>query len=495
MADQGLLGQSKPAATTNTVLYAAPVDAVASAVLTIANDGTASDYDLAIKDYDQKLTVDASTYKLHEGDIITGYRFKTSTSIPQTAALSNGTNLTSDDGEKKVVFESFYIPPYTEIDVQNVAIRQLSLTSVVGTIAVGETLVKGTSPNTATVTVYAVTEGSGTTTVQVGPSTLAGTGTELADGDSLTASGGATGTIDTGGVGTAENDFVFSTDGGTTYDLFSGTQLTVFADRAYRFDLSDSSMSGRDFKLSETVNGEWGPDGDFTETDDNGTEYTTGKTSNGTAGSAGAYVQYDFSANANLPSNLYYYDGGTGTASNNVYGGSDRLLTSSTTYTYDEFYAYNIEGTWVNSSDSFTYNGTSYVVSAQTSGPYGYVRSYDSTTLKVIKGLNSADFAGTNTFQDAPLGSSVDRSEVTVSSVDVATTAVENENYLAKDVNNTAGNVEKITSLVVGPGERLIVESNTQNNVFSFIGFEDTSTAFTTRNYTVAAAGVGGSGA
>ena len=46
-------------------------------------------------------------------------------------------------------------------------------------------------------------------------------------------------------------------------------------------------------KLSDTVNGEFGPDGDGTS--DDGTEYTTGKTTNGTAGSAGAYVQYDFS--------------------------------------------------------------------------------------------------------------------------------------------------------------------------------------------------------
>ena len=56
MADQGLLGQAKPAGTTNTVLYSAPVNQSASAVLTIANDGTGAAYDVAIKDFDQKLT-------------------------------------------------------------------------------------------------------------------------------------------------------------------------------------------------------------------------------------------------------------------------------------------------------------------------------------------------------------------------------------------------------------------------------------------------------
>ena len=81
MADQGLLGQAKPAGTTNTVLYSAPVDQSASAVLTIANDGTGAAYDVALKDFDQNLVLDASTYKLHEGDIITGYRIKVNTNI------------------------------------------------------------------------------------------------------------------------------------------------------------------------------------------------------------------------------------------------------------------------------------------------------------------------------------------------------------------------------------------------------------------------------
>ena len=69
----------------------------------------------------------------------------------------------------------------------------------------------------------------------------------------------------------------------------------------------------------------------------------------------------------------------------------------------------------------------------------------------------------------------------TVSSVDVATAAVEVGNYLVKDVSNGNNEIDKITSLVIGPGERLIVESATQNNVFSLIGFEDASTAFPTR--------------
>ena len=75
MAKSGILGQSKPAATTNTILYKAPIDKSASAVLTIANDGTGAAYDIALKDYDQNLTMDASTYLFHEGDVVTNHRF------------------------------------------------------------------------------------------------------------------------------------------------------------------------------------------------------------------------------------------------------------------------------------------------------------------------------------------------------------------------------------------------------------------------------------
>ena len=88
MAKQGLLAQSKPAANTDTVLYRAPIDASASTVLTIANDGTASTYDVALKDYDQKLTLDASTYKLHQGDLLTSYFITLNTN------LTNNTNIT-----------------------------------------------------------------------------------------------------------------------------------------------------------------------------------------------------------------------------------------------------------------------------------------------------------------------------------------------------------------------------------------------------------------
>ena len=149
---------------------------------------------------------------------------------------------------------------------------------------------------------------------------------------------------------------------------------------------------------------------------------------------------------------------------------------------FTEFYIYDVEGTCTNSTSTFVQNSITYTVTAQTSGAYGYVRSYSGNNLYVIKGSNSADFAGSDTFLDNPKLSTATRSTVTVSSVAVATTALEN-NYIIQGATNADHAVAKNTSIVVGPGERLIINSTTQNNTFSLIGFEDASTAFTPRTF------------
>jgi hypothetical protein len=488
MADQGILAQSKPTAATNTVLYSAPIDASASTVLMIANDGTGSAYDVAVKDYDQKLTLDASTYKLHEGDRISAYRAEVDQAITLAAGFSGGQTITSDDGEKSFKFETFYKPQYTTINVINVAIRALTLESTSGTFAVGDVIEKGIAPDNTTATVYSVQSGSGSTIIFVGPSTINGAGTEFVAGDSISTAT-ASGTISSGGVGTAANEFAFSVDGGTTYDLYSGSTFKMFKDRTYRFDVSDSSMSGLDIALSTTVNGEWGPD-NTAGTADDGVEYTQDKTSSGTPGNASAYVQYAFGDSSVLVNNLYIYEATTGTAANAAYGGSDRYITISGDYEYNEFYIYDLNGTLTDNVDSFNFNGTTYTITGQVAGPWGIVRSYSGTTLTVIKTGNSADFATSDVFQDVPSSDTISRGFATVNSVDVATTAVEAQHYITLNKTNDANNVDRITSLVIGPGQRVIVESATANNVFSLIGFEDQSTALTQRIYgTVVLAG------
>ena len=493
MAKQGILAKSKPSGATNTLLYSAPIDSSASTVLTVNEQGgSGTTYDVALKNYDQKMTLGSSNYLLHEGDVVTGYRVTLNTPLPASAGLNAGTLLTSTSGEETFKFESFYLPAFTEVVVKVKAIRALTLESTSGTFAVGETFSTGTAPNATTATIFAAAEGSGSYTVYIGPSTINGSGAEFAAGDSVSSSGSATGTISTGGIGAAVNEFTFTESGGTE-DLYLGTVLTVFSDRVYRFNVADSSLSGLDFSLSTVVNGEWGPDGTAGNSDD-GTEYTTGRTTNGTAGSSGAYIQYDFTQDTNLSGNLYVYEGTTGTAGNSAYGGSDRFLTVSNAFVYSELYVYDITGTWTNSTDSFLFNGVTYTVTAQTAGAYGFIRSYSGTTAYVIKGTGSADFTTSSTFQDCPKLAGASRTAVTVSSIDVASTAVETQEYLRKDNTLAADSTEEIKSLVIGPGERLIVECAAAEANFVLIGFEDASTAFTPRTYEGAAADNAASG-
>ena len=480
MAKQGLLAQLKPSANTDTVLYSVPINRTVSTVLTIANDGTGSAYDVALKNYDQKFTLDAATYKLHEGDVISSSVVEVGTAISGTGSLTVGDTITTTDQEKTFKFESFYTPPFTEIFVKVFAIRAIPVESQTGSFAAGDTISKGTSPNDTTAVVYGV-DG---VLLHIGPSTLNGTGTEFAAGDSIGVSGGASATISASpAITAANNEFAFSTTtAGGVYNLFmgGGNIFQVFDDRTYRFNVADSSMSGRDFHISETINGEYGPDGDASTTADNGTEYTTGKTTNGTAGSSGAYVQYAF-GDSTTPAVLYMYDGGTGTASNANYGGVDRLITFSNIYTYPGVYVFDKVGTIVDNTDTFLLDGVTYTITSQTAGAYGYVRDYTGSVLTFIKGLNSGDFSGSDTFRDVPKLNTASRTTATINSVDVASAAVEVSNYLV-DGDATGNNeVDKITSLVVGPGETLVVKSTTANNIFSLVGFEDASNAITTR--------------
>ena len=493
MADQGILAQSKPAAATDTVLYRAPVDQSASTVLNIANDGTGSAYSVAVKNYDQRLTLDASTYLLHPGDIISNYTLNVDVNMTSSSGFSAGQLITTDDGEKSFRFESFSVPVITNIFVKTVDLTPVTVETITGTFAVGDTISTGAAPDDTTAVIYGINDSSTTATLYIGPQTINGAGSAFAAGNSV-ATASASATISAGGIGTATEEFVFSnTTIGGVYNSFLFEQVQVFIDRTYRFDISDSSMATRDFKLSLTVNGEWGEDGVIGGVSpDDGTEYTFGKTVNGTAGNAGAYIQYDFGAGSTTNDPLtgspylggfaiYYYDGQTGTATNADLGGSDRLLYINSSTEYDELHIYDVDGSIVASSDTFEVQGVTYTVTSVNAGPYGFVRRYSGTTLDVIKGPGSQDFAGTDTFYENPKDNTAARSQVTVSSVDVASNAVTAENYIVVGATNSANNVDKITSLVVGPGEVVVVNSTTQNNVFSLVGFEDSATSFATR--------------
>ena len=84
-----------------------------------------------------------------------------------------------------------------------------------------------------------------------------------------------------------------ATAASTTYSNQQPT-LTATEGYTYKFDQSDSTNSGHPLRFSTTSNG----------THASGTEYTTGVTTSGTPGSAGAYTQIVVAASAPT---LYYY--------------------------------------------------------------------------------------------------------------------------------------------------------------------------------------------
>lgn len=479
MTKTGILAQAKPNG--SALLYRAPVDVSASVALTISNDGTGAAASVGVKPYDQKLTLDAATYKFHRGDVISTHRFALDSSI-RYDAITPGTVITSTSQESKATFVGFSPPALTTIYVKEDTIQRYTVTSV-GDAAPGDTVTKGAAPDDTTAIVYDIIPDGLNFTLITGSRTINGSGTDFVDGDILTTPNGSF-TIETGGLGTSNDAFIFSstTAGGTyTSNLNSLAKIILFGDRTFRFDVADTSLTGRDFRLSTTVNGEWGGNGIVGDADD-GTEITTGKTVNGTAGSPGAYIEYDFSQIV-TPSAVYYYDGGTGTPANNQYGGNDSSFAFSNVFTFDEIFVSDLIGTWTNLSDSFSVGGTLFTVNSQTSGKWGYVSAQDGASLEIVLGPNSSPFIATDTFKDLPYTSV--RSTATVDAVVVDVTDIDGEHYILEGKSMTANTQERITSLVLGPGEGIVVNSASANNSFNVVGFEDVSDDFSLRYYPV----------
>ena len=202
----------------------------------------------------------------------------------------------------------------------------------------------------------------------------------------------------------------------------------------YRFDVSDSGIASHPFKLSTTSDG----------SHNSGSEYTTGKTTNGTQGSSGAYIQY--TVDADTPDNLYYYcsshsgmGGKIGVFGSTLEGGSGLTITgNSIAVDATVITGQSNEGTADNNDVILIYDDTASALKKQTRSAFltgtgvGNMNSFtisDGSTSQTISDGNTVTFSGTS-----------NEVEVSVSATDTVTIGLP-ASITANVTGNVTGNV------------------------------------------------------
>jgi hypothetical protein len=311
--------------------------------------------------------------------------------------------------------------------------------------------------------------------------------------------------------------FIYDIDNSGTFSL--PPSLTFNVDRTYRFTQSDSSNTGESLYFSLSA--------------ESGTSYTVGVTTSGTAGSSGAYTQISTTSTT-----------APGLVTRGTTSGIGTSAALNLDPLYSQIYVYDVEGSLA-ATNSFNTTTGSNDISAVFAGPYGYVQGYTSTALKVTSGLNSSAFStltttvtgtsgqftftvgsatgliqgmaasgtgigtgaritnisgttvtvdvansatvsGTGTFNhtfyDSPRTTGASRSIVTVSSLTTATD-VNAEDYLFYDKALAGNTTDKNSSILIGPGQSLVVYSAANTISYSLNGFEDSTSDLTIYNY------------
>ena len=240
--------------------------------------------------------------------------------------------------------------------------------------------------------------------------------------------------------------------GATDHILNSSLQFTQ--GRTYKFDLSDSSCTNYPLKIS--ADDAEGPNG-------LGTEYTSGVSKVGTAGSANSYTSIDVTTSTEV--SMFAYADGSPSGSTLGVGFGVQVQFDPV---YDEVYIYDVTGEPLIAGDTFTLNNVTQTVqpSGVNVGPYGYVQGFDASTchLKVVLGEGSQAFAANDDFYDNPTLNNGTRTMVrpvtgkalTINSVGAADASRTAGTYASISPNATGGSgdltTSKFTVVVDGSG-------------------------------------------
>ena len=202
--------------------------------------------------------------------------------------------------------------------------------------------------------------------------------------DDITATGNISGSItSTGSFGiikTSDDRFIGDltelikvtvvSDGGNKY-AFEGATTPDFVfeeGKTYRFDQSDSSNNNHPFRFSTTINGSHG----------GGSEYTTGVTTAGTAGNAGAYVE--IRVNKVTANHLYYY------CTNHSGMGNDGLLQKN-----DFTNLHKLSGSFVSTASFGSIQASTDISATKFSGKFLGAVSQSTQIATEISGAFTAD--------------------------------------------------------------------------------------------------------